>query len=90
MPENKISKKRRSYSFKKGHVMKIAERIEKLKPPKEIIYNSLRDLYEEATNYSYMRCVEDFKFRRNKNRKNMDESFNQFMDQVDDLIHDKK
>lgn len=86
-----VSRKRkvRPYTIPRDYLEAVADRIHTTNPTKEIIVNTLVDVYTTCFEKCYERFIADNTFRRAKEEQRFESDWKKFKDEVDDRIHDK-
>ena len=79
----------REYKLPKEYILSIADNIWRTNPTKEIIYNTLLDMATVIYQKGFERKGDDITFFKRKKQQHLDHNFNQFKDQLDDIIHCK-
>lgn len=68
----------------------LADQITNMNPPKEIVYNSLKELYIDARTEGYMQRVKDDSAFRKARRQAIHEDWDSQKTAIDDRIHGYK
>jgi hypothetical protein len=68
----------------------LADQIATMNPPKEIVYNSLKELFIDARTEGYMQRVKDDSAFRKARRKTIHEDWDSQKTAIDDRIHGHK
>ena len=67
----------------------LVDRLHKMNPTKEILFNTLVDFYGGAFEDGYTRKGQDMRFFKDKQNQHIDAEFKKFTDEIDDIIHCK-
>ena len=90
-----MSRKKKAKRAKYPHVQKtdylraVSNKIHQTNPTEDIIFNTIRDVYSTAYSAGYQRKHDETVRIRAKREQRLKEGFNQFKDELDDLIHEK-
>ena len=90
-----MSKKKKSKRKKYPHLLKtdyliaLADKLHQINPTEAIILNTLKDVYSTGYTAGYLRKHDEIVRFRQKQEKHMNDEFNIFKDELDDLIHEK-
>jgi hypothetical protein len=79
----------RPYVVPRDYLEAVADSIHRTNPTKEIILNTLIDVYSTCFEKCYERFISDNNFRRVKTEKRFEADWKKFKDEVDDRIHTK-
>jgi hypothetical protein len=80
---------KRDYVIPKDYLFSVADQIWRTQPSRDIIYNTLAEMYCVIFERGYLRKDEDIKFFKAKKEKHLEEEFNTFKDFLDDTIHER-
>ena len=88
---NLLNRKRakRPVTLPRDYLMAIADDLHRTNPNKEIIYNTLVDLYWHTFDKGYKRRISDARFFREKQEKAFQREWKEQKDLIDDTIHNK-
>ena len=78
---------KRDYKIPKAYILSISDQIWRTTPSRDIIINTLTEMYSTAYEKGYLRKGEDIAYFKAKQQKHLDAEFNQFKDEMDDRIH---
>ena len=86
-----VTRKRkvRPYTIPRDYLEAVADSIHRTNPTKEIIVNTLVDVYSTCFEKCYERFIADNNFRRDKEDQRFEADWKKFKDEVDDRIYDK-
>ena len=90
-----MAKKRKKKRAKYPHVIKtdylvaLSDKLHQMNPTKEIIFNTLKDVYSTGYTCGYSRKHEEVVRFRQKKELHFNEEWNKFKDEIDDEIHKK-
>ena len=86
-----FSRKRadRKYILPKDYLLSQADKLHRQNPTLQIVYNTLRDVYETAADKFYQRAIADNKFFRDARKRAMKDSFDKEITAIEDRIHGK-
>jgi len=86
-----INRKRkvRPYTIPRDYLEAVADSIHRTNPTKEIIVNTLVDVYSTCFEKCYERFIADNNFRRAKEDLRFEADWKRFKDEVDDLVNNK-
>lgn len=87
--EKKKKRSRRGHYVSREYLMALADKIHSMNPTKEIVYNSLKEVYELAYEKGYIRHIEDAKVFKNKMAAKIKAEFDNIRTSIDDEIHSK-
>ena len=79
----------RVHSVPKSYLMSVADALHRTNPSLEIIYNTLKDVYEVSYNDGYTRRITDAKVFKDKQDTRTLSEWNSIKDTIDDEIHSK-
>lgn len=79
----------RRFVIPTDYLWALADKIHRINPTKEIVYNTLLEVFGVASDNAYQKCLNDVKFRRDKQNARIKQDFNKFKDELEDLIHNK-
>jgi len=80
---------KRPYVIPRDYLEAVADSIHRTNPTKEIIVNTLVDVYSTCFEKCYERFIADNNFRRAKEDQRFEADWKKFKDEVDDRIHIK-
>jgi len=86
-----VTRKRkvRPYTIPRDYLEAVADSIHRTNPTKEIIINTLVDVYSTCFEKCYERFINDNNFRRDKEDQRFEADWKKFKDEVDDLVNNK-
>lgn len=79
----------RENALPKEYLMAVADKLHRLNPTKEIIYNTLLEVSGLIYEKGYTKRWDDFLWFKQKQEKHFEEEYGQFLDFLDDLSHSK-
>ena len=79
----------RPYTIPRDYLEAVADSIHRTNPTKEIILNTLIDVYSTCFEKCYDRFIADNSIRRAKTEKRFEADWKVFKDHVDDLVNNK-
>lgn len=84
-----FSRKRadRSIKIPVDYLSAVADQIHKTNPSKQIIFNTIKDVFIVAFEKGWERREEAYRWFRDKRTKRETDAFNEFKDSLDDFIH---
>lgn len=82
-------RKVRPYVIPRDYLEAVADSIHRTNPTKEIIVNTLVDVYSTCFEKCYERFIADNNFRRAKEDSRFEADWKKFKDEVDDLVNNK-
>lgn len=71
------------------YIHSIADRIHQMNPTKEILSNTMKDIYCTAHGRGYQRRIDDDKFFKAKREKRITAEWNKIKTKLDDILHSK-
>jgi uncharacterized membrane protein len=80
---------KRPHTLPKDYLIALSDKLHMQNPQKEIIYNTLVDVYTNGYTNGYTRRINDATFTKEKQEKHITDDFNKFKDEIDDIIHNK-
>ena len=87
--KNKKSVPKRRHTMKLDYLIALADRLASINPSKNIMFNTLKDVYKTAYTAGYNRRQEDISYFKRKQQKHITDDWNKTKDEIDDLIHIK-
>lgn len=85
----KRKRKVRPYTIPRDYLEAVADSIHRTNPTKEIIVNTLIDVYSTCFEKCYERFITDNSIRRAKKEQRFEADWKKFKDEVDDLVNNK-
>jgi len=79
----------RPYVIPRDYLEAVADSIHRTNPTKEIILNTLIDVYSTCFEKCYERFIADNSFRRLKTEKRFEADWKKFKDEVDDRVNNR-
>ena len=80
---------KRGYNIPKDYILSIADQRWRTQPSREIIYNTLAEMYSVSYEKGYLRKGDDIRFFKDKQEKHFEQDWGSFRDSIDDLIHER-
>lgn len=72
--------------IRKDYLIGVADRLHGMNPTKEIVFNTVLDVWKEGYNSGYNRRQEEMMRFRQKSNKRFEDEFNDFRDFLSDMI----
>jgi len=92
MAKKKIKKPKRAkypHVLKTDYLIALSDKLHQMNPTKEIIFNTIRDVYSTGYSAGYQRKHEEVVRFRQKQKQHIESEFKKFKDDLDDIIHIK-
>jgi len=80
----------REFKIPNDYLLALADKIHRINPTRDIVYNTLKEVWCVCYDTAYQRCIDDFNYRKNKRNKHISDDFKKIKDEIDDKIHNKE